>query len=725
MQKKNPLCVAFLWHMHQPDYRKTQTGEIYLPWTRFHAVKDYYDMAALVERAGDVHVTINLVPSLIDQIDAYSSGTASEAQALLTLRDAATLETREKAFLLRTFFQLSLTHMLLPYPRYKELYDRRGVADDNGEFSAGLSSYTIQDYRDLQLWYNLAWCGPELRKDPEIAGLLEKGRGFTEEDKKRLLEIQYSFIGRILPLYRRLEVSRSIEFSVSPYYHPILPLLCDLRTAKESLPSIDLPSDSYPYPQDAREHIHRALESYARNFGCSAQGMWPSEGALSDASLELAREAGLGWLASDESVLWNSLCREGIVSESLAPALRYSVYRWGTGDSGPCLFFRDHGLSDLFGFSYCHWDPAAAVSDFLGRLRAIHESLPDDGRYYVVPIILDGENAWEHYPENGAGFLRRLYQQLGESPDLRTVTFTEFLDLESHREPLPSVVAGSWIYGNLATWVGHPEKNRAWELMAAARRTLSSFQFRESNVQPLEAAFREMMIAEGSDWFWWFGDDHQTENAAEFDLLFRSRLKNVYRLLGQTPPSNLEEPIKKALPLTRHKNPVHTMTPQLDGLVTDYYEWISAGYAVPGGGESMHRTDRLMEKIYFGYDQNSFYLRMDLVPGAISTFSLRGAIQVRFTSPEMINVALDRAETEGWRCKPIVWPAIVQSPAFAADRILELGIPFQALGIQRPADVTFFILIMEENHELESFPSSGSLTVPVDPWGLDLQEWIV
>jgi hypothetical protein len=361
----------------------------------------------------------------------------------------------------------------------------------------------------------------------------------------------------------------------------------------------------------------------------------------------------------------------------------------------------------------------------MGRVRAIHQSLPDDGRYYVVPIILDGENAWEHYPGNGAEFLQTLYQQLANPSDVRTVTFAEYLELEPFREPLPSIVSGSWIYGNLATWIGHPEKNRAWELMAAARRALSSAQLQDANARSVEAALREMMIAEGSDWLWWFGDDHPTENAAEFDFLFRSRLKNVYQLLGEVPPASLHEPIKKAQPKTRHKNPIHTMTPQLDGIVSDYYEWISAGCAVPGGGESMHRTDRLLEKIYFGFDLRSLYLRIDLAAGAISTFPLTAAIQIHFTLPRKCSVALERTEHEGWRCTLTDWPVPDRIPSIAADRILELDFPLDALGLHKAANVTFSILIMENSHEMERFPSTGSLTVTVDPWGLDQQEWMV
>jgi alpha-amylase/alpha-mannosidase (GH57 family) len=721
---KKPLCVAFLWHMHQPEYRKIQTGETCLPWTRFHAIKDYFDMAALAERAGNVHLTINLVPSLIDQLEAYRTDTAKEVQALLTLRDPSILSQHEKMFLLRTFFQLSPAHMLLPYPRYKELLDRRGSADQNGDFSTGLNLYSFQDYRDLQFWYNLTWCGPELRKDPEIAGFFEKGRGFTEEDKKRLLEIQNAFIGRILPYYRELAHSGAIEFSISPYYHPILPLLCDLRVAKEALPSVELPSEPFSYPQDAREQVERATKAYEQVFGRSAQGMWPSEGAISDAALNLAGEAGIRWLASDESVLWNSLHRNGI-GGSLSPERKYRAYLWEGAGSGPCVFFRDHALSDLFGFSYYCWNEKDAVADFCGRLRRIHQSLPDDGRHYIVPVILDGENAWEHYPDNGSRFLSHLYDTLAKSTDLRTVTFSEFLDLESHREPLSSLVSGSWIYGNLATWIGHPEKNRAWQLMAPVRRLLSAAQLRTPNAPELRAAFNEMMIAEGSDWFWWFGDDHQTENAAEFDALFRGHLKSVYRLLGEVPPVTLDEPIKKTQPRVMYRQPIHTMTAQLDGQVTDYFEWISAGYGIAGGGDSMHRTDRLLEKVFFGFDLKYFYLRIDLVPGKISDFPAEGSVQVQFVSPVKCNLDLRFSQDHGWSLAQVSWPASNKAPVFAANRILELGLPLEALGVQKPEDVTFFVLVLENNRELERFPSSGFLTVPTDPWGLDQQEWIV
>jgi len=720
-----PLCVALLWHMHQPDYSNIQTGEIYLPWTRFHAVKDYYDMGALVAQVPGMHLTINVVPSLVDQLVSYSQGTARETCAALTLRNAADLDDREKAFLLRGFFQLTWKHMVFPYPRYKELLDRRGRQDDRGEFPEGIKHYTTRDYRDLQVWFNLTWCGHELRSDPDIAGLFRKGRGFTEEEKKRLLERQYSFIGRILPLYRKLMDEHGVELSVTPYYHPILPLLCDSRSAREVLPGIHLPSEPFSFPTDAREQILSAQQRYLETFGRAPAGMWPSEGSISDAALALAREARLTWLASDEGVLANSLQKCGRWSGSLRPEQRFSVHRWGTGSAGPCLFFRDHGLSDLIGFTYSDWNAQEATADFLSHLRTIRNSLPDDGRHYVVPVILDGENAWEHYPKNGADFLGSLYRRLAESKEFRPVSFSEFLDLEPHREPLDSVVAGSWIYSTLATWIGHPEKNRAWEVLSAARRFLQSCQIGQTSSPAFERAFREMLIAEGSDWFWWYGDDHPTENAAEFDALFRNHVKDVYRLMGQTYPVVLDVPIKKADVKTQFRNPVHTITPRLDGRVTDYFEWLAAGFATPAGGESMHRVERHFEKVFFGYDTSRFYLRIDSKDLKGGKFPTERSIQVRFLAPAECFIDIARDENRRWHCNTV--RASVANPAteLGADKIIELGVPLESLGVHKADEVRFFVSVSEKDHELERFPTSGFVAVAVDPWGLDQQEWMV
>jgi alpha-amylase/alpha-mannosidase (GH57 family) len=310
MMSGRPLCVAIFWHMHQPDYGNVQTGEVYLPWTRFHAAKDYYDMGVLLERTPGLRLTINVVPSLMDQLDAYGSGTARETYAELTRHDATELHERQRLFLLRAFFQLPHRQMVHPYPRYRELLERRGPSDENGEFVAGAKRFSTRDYRDLQMWFNLSWCGQELRRDPEVAAMIRKGQDFTEAEKSRLLEIQFAFAGRILPLYRRLMDEKRLELSVSPYYHPIIPLLCDNRSAREALPGLPLPATPFAFPSDAREQIRLARKRYQQAFGRPPAGMWPSEGAVSDATAALVREAALRWIATDEDVLSQSLEQE-------------------------------------------------------------------------------------------------------------------------------------------------------------------------------------------------------------------------------------------------------------------------------------------------------------------------------------------------------------------------------------------------------------------------------
>jgi alpha-amylase/alpha-mannosidase (GH57 family) len=526
-----------------------------------------------------------------------------------------------------------------------------------------------------------------------------------------------------MPFYRDLS-RRGIELSLSPYYHPILPLLCDTRSAREALPDVPLPKEHFAFPADANEQIVGAQQRFTEFFGHEAQGMWPSEGSISDAVLAMARSAGLRWLASDEGVLLQSLQKMGRAGGSLSPEQKYSVHRWGDGEAGPCLFFRDHALSDLIGFTYASWRAEDASADFVRHLRSIHESLPDDGTGYVVSVILDGENAWDHYPENGAPFLRSLYRDIKGSPELKPVTFAEFLDLERHRAPLPSLVAGSWIYGNFATWVGHPEKNRGWEFLSQARRCLGASSSEGIPIERMKRARREMMIAEGSDWFWWYGDDHQTENAAEFDTLFRGHVKNVYRFLAKKYPTELDTPINQGGVQAQYQNPVHTMTPRLDGKVSDYFEWLSAGFARPGAGESMHRSRRHLDKLFFGYDVRNLYLRLDLVflrqetPAGLS-------LRLQFASPAECYIGLAPDKDGTW--KGTIAGATLEGSAVkvAVDKIVELGIPLDTLGIHSSSEVRFSLSVLEGDHEVERFPSNGFLTVPVDPWGLDQREWFV
>jgi hypothetical protein len=338
-------------------------------------------------------------------------------------------------------------------------------------------------------------------------------------------------------------------------------------------------------------------------------------------------------------------------------------------------------------------------------------------------VILDGENAWEHYPNNGAEFLGRLYRGLTESGFLRTVTFSEFLELEPRLEPLQAMVAGSWIYSCLTTWIGHPEKNAAWDALSGARLAFARSEREITDLKQRESAFRELMIAEGSDWFWWYGDDHQTENAVEFDSLFRSHVRNVYRRLGQAYPAGLDVPIKKADVRTQYRSPVHTISPTLDGKVTDYFEWLAAGFATPSGGGAMHQVVRHLEKIYFGYDSSRIYVRLDFA-GGLKSLPPQAAVQLHFRSPKECVLTIEGSGSQ-WICSAFTCSLPDAAPAVAGGRILEIGVPFKALALRELDEVRLFVTILEKDRELERFPSTGFLVIPVDPLGLDQQEWLV
>ena len=720
---KKPLCIAFLWHMHQPDYGNEETGEIYLPWTRFHAVKDYYDMGALAAQVPGIHITINVVPSMMDQLEAYAQGSARETYAALTLRKATELDEREKSFLLRSFFQLPWKQMILPYPRYKELLDRRGSPDAQGEYSAALKRYSSQDYRDLQVWFNLSWCGNELRRDPAIAAMLHKGRDFTEEEKVHLLDLQAAFIGRILPLYRKLLEEHGVEISVSPYYHPILPLLFDSRSAREATPDITLPANQFSCPADAREHVARAQGRFREVFGQAPRGMWPSEGSISDAASALAQEAGLRWLASDEGVLLNSLRKSGHGGGALTPEQRCCV--WSRA-GGPALFFRDHALSDLIGFTYGRWNTDEAVGDFLQRLRLIHDALPDDGRHYVVPVILDGENAWEHYPRNGAEFLALLYRRMMEADFLRTVTFSEFLDLEAHREPLDTIAAGSWIYSCLTTWIGHPEKNAAWDALTAARQAFARLEREITDTRQRDRALQEVMIAEGSDWFWWYGDDFVTENAPEFDALFRRNVEQVFRRAGLTAPERLARPI-----IAPHKDksqasaisvaPRRLIHPQIDGYSRSYFEWNGAGFHRPGGagGSSMYQGGGAFSQLWYGFSLSDLYIRLDPAQGADTS----GELRILLTRDKQERT-LRMQVRPGEEC-PVVDERGTQCGAGRAGTIVELAVSVSALGLS-PADRAGLLLrLLRNGIEVDRLPHYGEVELVVPDQSFEQRHWYV
>ena len=555
---KKSIDLVFLWHMHQPDYRDYASGDFALPWAYLHAIKDYTDMAYHLEHHPKVHAVVNFVPVLLDQLEDYADQFASgqlrdPLLRMLAQENIGELSAEQRQSILDACFRSNHNKMVAPYPAYKRLLELFSRLQAEGE--TALSYLSGQYMADLLIWYHLAWCGESVRREHAlVVRLMSKAEGYTHDDRKQLLDLIGEMISGIIPRYRKLAEAGQIELSSTPHYHPLAPLMIDFASAKEAMPDAPLPSSSrYPKGrQRVSAHIRSAKESHLRRFGAEPVGMWPAEGSISSAMLDLLAAENCRWTASGEGVLVNSL-RQSQQSVPERAEYLYRPYRLEKGAKELLCFFRDDRLSDLIGFEYSHWHGADAARHFIEQIEVIAKQSPDD-ETPVVSIILDGENAWEYYPYNGYYFLEELYTLIESSPWIRTTTYSDYVtrpstlpDADSAQvHSLPSVVAGSWVYGNFSTWIGSSDKNRAWDLLCAAKQSfdlvLSSHRLSPSEQ---EAAERQLCSCESSDWFWWFGDYNPSNSVASFDSMFRHNLTELYRLLQLPPPSSLSEPISR------------------------------------------------------------------------------------------------------------------------------------------------------------------------------------
>ena len=551
MSGPDHLDLVLLWHMHQPDFRDQASGEFLQPWVYLHALKDYSDMAAHLEAHPGVKAVVNLVPVLLDQledyVDQFATGRMRDPLLRMLARDNFdTLAPAERELLLNQCFRANHVKMIEPFTPYKRLRDLyRFVTAQGGDAARYLSG---QYLADLITWYHLSWTGETVRRQHEpIVRLMTRGEGFTYAERLELFRLIGEILHDAVARYRRLAEAGRIELSTTPYYHPIGPLLLEFASAREAMPDAPFPrADNYPGGRTRLTwHLARAQETHAHRFGARARGIWPAEGAVSAAFCRLAAEQAIGWTASGEGVLVNSLRKSGLPADDRFQYL-YRPYRVGSSAQALTCFFRDDRLSDLIGFDYKTWHGAEAVGHFLRQLEEIREHAPP-GTTPVVSVILDGENAWEHYPYNAYFFLHELYDALQSHPSIRTRTFAEVTADPAHvAAALPELSTGSWVHGNLATWIGSEDKNRAWELLISAKQcydlVLASGRLSAGEV---EAASRQLAVCEGSDWFWWFGDYNPRDSVQAFDRLFRAYLAHLYRLLKLEPPPQLAEPVSR------------------------------------------------------------------------------------------------------------------------------------------------------------------------------------
>lgn len=608
-----PIAFALWWHQHQPSYKDPVAGKFILPWVRLHAIKDYYGMARLIEKVPEFRCQINLVPSMVAQLLETIDGKVLDEFQLHARIPAADLTQHQAMFLLDHFFMAQWDRMIRAYPGYGRLLAMRNFGVEGAR--EALTQYSTQDLRDLQVWFNLTWFHETAREDfPEIQKLIAKGRDFTEEDKLTVLALEKQVLERVLPLHAKLAQSGQVELTCTPFYHPILPLLCDFQSAKVAMPGCPMPAGAASLAADAAEHVRRAVEFHTAQFGAPPAGMWPSEGSVSDDIVPILHRHGIRWIGTDEEILERSLGEPlGRDDRELArPELLYRPYRAGTREPGRDLYcvFRDRYLSDLIGFHYAGGNPKDCAADLTGRIIKQGEAARRRGvEQPLVTIILDGENCWEHYENNGCEFLLDLYRRSAKSGQIESIKLGEWLPNRS-AAPLPKLYPGSWINHDFYIWIGHEEDRKAWEWLLKVRADLVRVtQARGESVPPgpnadpqLKAAWESLFVAEGSDWYWWYGDDHTSGNDAAFDTLFRTHLENVYRQLGLTPPADLETPVKKGVTSAWQAiRPTGNVQAILDGHPSNYFEWLGAGSFEVGrsGGVMDSSKQAVLSRVYF------------------------------------------------------------------------------------------------------------------------------
>lgn len=704
-----PLYLMLMWHQHQPFYPKDSDGVYTRPWVRVHASKDYWDMAALVEQHPEVTVTFNLTPVLLLQLEDLANG-AKDRYWVISEVPAEELTLEEKTFIAERFFDIN-PKIIARFPRLQELSRQRSEVGIDGV----LGSWTADDFRDLQVLFNLAWTDPSFLEDEPLLSLVEKGSGFLEEDKKVVLEQHRQIIQEVIPLHARLWEEGRIEVTTTPLAHPILPLIGDTQLATVGDPAGIMPTNRFREIADADQHVIRGLDTAERLLGKRPEGMWPGEGAVAQLIMNLFSKNGVEWIATGEDVLAKTVGIGSFERDTYDTVVEArTLYRphsaQVTQRDPVTIFFRDLRMSDQIGFEYSETSAGAAVDDFMSRLRAVYESVDieagfDIDRPYVVSVILDGENAWEHYDNDGIDFLNSLYSRLAQTGWVETITPSEYIDRFGEPEEISDLYPASWFQPNYATWIGEDEEAEAWDYLYETRQALrKAEQSGEIPEEDLATALEAMLFAEGSDWFWWYGSDQDSGNDGYFDTAFRELLGQVYDALGQERPTYVQVPIIPQTPAVADRTPADLLTIKIDGEADP--EWDDAGIYEIGG-------------VRWAFDKSSLYLRWsgDLGDGVAVYL---GGPQGRKTSTSYQGDVLGFGATHvvvadpdgALLCNPILDfdpERCLTLEAAIGGRLLEVAIPLDELGALEAGNT----ILAKAKHEAGLMPEQGPMAFQV------------
>ena len=560
MTKK--LKVVLCWHMHQPNYREGHNGSFHLPWVYLHGIKDYTDMAKHLENHPAMSAVVNFSPVLLMQLDDYVNELKTyhdnPLQEINPLSDPflsilvgtspipKSIGGRKK--LLEDCKRCYAPRMVEPYPAFQNLMTS---LEDSFNHTGDEKVHPLlfledQYFYDLIVWYHLAWLGHSLKESEKVKSLIEKEKNYSVEDRKLLTKVIYEGLAGIIPRYRSLADSGQIELSLTPYAHPIVPLLNTFENMQCSSPEAPSPNcDDYPGGVERSNwHMEKGIQSFEHYFGKKPDGVWLSEGGISADSIDLLDKFDISWTASGEQV-WRNTCNLNTdqinFDEVHNKKALFRPYEYRANRTK--MFFRDDGLSDFIGFEYSHWNADDAANNFVENLQNISNFLGDDADEHVVSVILDGENAWEYYLDNGYHFLDSLYSKMSQCDEIEVTTFSKASKVVQATK-VDKICAGSWVYGSFSTWIGQKDKNLAWEYLVTAKKDCDKAIAKDklSKDQLLELD-EQLAICEGSDWFWWFGDYNSSDSVNDFDELYRIQLKKLYILINIDSPEYLNHPI--------------------------------------------------------------------------------------------------------------------------------------------------------------------------------------
>lgn len=706
--------LVFVWHLHQPYYGIPKRKDFVLPWVRLHGTKSYFDMVWLLKKYPKVRGTFNFSGVLLKQIEEYVEHGRRDEWWNLTIKPTESLNESERRFILQNFFSCSWDRCIDPYPRYKELLNRRGRHTTEVDPRA----FSVQDFRDLKVWFTLAWMGFAATAEyPLVGELRAKAVDFTEEECQQLLTIQIEILSGFKHRYRELAAREQIEISITPMYHPIVPLILDTDAAAIATPNRPRPR-KFSAREDAEYHIREGLALGRQFFQIPIIGMWPSEGSVSPEAVEVFAQYGVKWIATDEDVLRASRGYEWSRDHNL-----YRPWTLGSCENSPVIFFRDHFISDQIGFVYSKNTAEGAVADLMHRIHQIPE-----GR--TVSIILDGENPWEYYPNDGCYFLERLYSELSSSSTVESTTPGRLLAApeESEIYSLGYLHSGSWIHGNYQIWIGHNEENRAWDLLNKTRRDLVQWEKageNRGNETAYEGAWDAIHAAEGSDWFWWFGDDFQTIHDSDFDRIFRYNLIGVYTLTGHQPPVELSQSIGSSESAPAEITaPYALIRPVINGRSVSFYKWQGSGvYHNTGGHGAMFENTRRIASVRVGYSHETLFVRAEPTEKTeeLEESLLRIDFQVHdqegHSEPvRQLTLGTDHAELDGLP---------VDQVEVAMDECFEVAIPFELVGIEPGQRFDLLLALLLKGVEVERLPTSGMFHLSAPDASFEGRNWFV